>query len=562
MKRRSPYPILVSALLLALAAFLSLPKLYDLFKKEVAKKHAENFEILPNVSDQTVLEKLQAGHALDPDNLEITRKLAKLLNQVNPEQAMQQFEEIVQNPKSTLEDKLAYIRLAIETGDFSKAQIQLSEIEINSLVDDQKLEFHILNAQVEEANGRIDSAIRQIRMILAEGESDFHNAARYSFIRNAILSENPLLVNEAKELLHTMTQEEGAQGIEAIRFYFGIRGFTKDEARSIFVKTLKHPLATSKDKLEAATLYQNSLPFQTSQIIESIKSLAEFSASDPPGLYSFCLWLARIHQWEALIEHLSPANSLLSAQLYTLRLDALYNLGKWDDIIDTVSKSPAPIPDHFRLVFLSRAYNQNGMKDEALQQMDLILDRIREDRDALFKTCEYLEKTKETDSLLYLLDKAVLTIPALEAYACSKRIRHKLSSASLEDICQWYGVLYSQSTNILEFRARKTYFDLLADKNLGEAILNAKSLFNSDPTKLENRILLALAQVKSGKLKDAQDVLDDTPLNIWTQSTVGWKMLYAHIMKKNGLNNRAEEFLKTVPTAKLSNAEREGFENL
>ena len=561
MKRRPNYPILLVLGVLSAFLFIATPKLYEYLKKEVAIKHSENSFILEEHRYQNALEKLQAAHKLDPENIDISRKLADAINKINPEDAVQHYQSIIQHPKSTVEDKLTLINTALETGAISKAETQLLEIDL-SQVKGQRLEYHLLWAKVHESRGNIEAAIRELRIILAEEESSIHNSARFFFIRVAIRSTQPLLIKEAKELLHSMTLKEGEVGIEAIRFYFGISGFSEQEALDVFVKTLKHPLATTKDKLDAATLYQRTVPSQTNLIVDSIKSQFNIADADPNVLYNFCIWLATIHQWDAIAEYLTQNIALDTPKLYTLRLDALSNLQRWDDIIKTTKEEASPIPDHFRLAFLSRAYRHKGDIESSLSQMDLILDKINDDRDSLFKTCEYLEKTNESEALLYLLDKAVLTTPALEAYACSKRIRHRLATASLDELCDWYGVLHSEATNVSEFRSRKTYFDLLADKNLGEAILNAKSLFTSDSLKLEHRVIMALALVKSGKLKEAQQVLDNTPISIWRQSTVGWKMLYAHIMRANGLADRADAFLKTVPTAKLSRAEREGFANL
>ena len=563
MKRKTRYPLIISIILLViLFRYLVAPRFYEFIKQEVAVKYATDSDIQgASENRQSALEKLQVAHKLDPDNLEISRKLAEALKKESPENAIKQYQAILEHPKAQIEDKVALIRSAIEIGDFSKAESILSSLEQNEL-GDYRLEYHFFRAKVYDTLGKIEQAIRQLRMIIVEEESPIHNSARFLFIRAAIKSSQPLLIKEAKELLHSMSLKDGEEGIEAIRFYFGIQGFSEQDALDVFVKTLKHPLATNKDKLDAASLYQKTVPARTSLIIDSIKSELDFAEADPKDMYDFCFWLARIHEWQALVEHLSLSNSLLSAKLYTLRLDALGNLGKWDQIIEATSLESAPIPDHFRLAFLARAYRQNGNVKTSLDQMDLILSKINDDRDALFKTCEYLERINETESLLYLLDKAVQTIPALEAYACSKRIRHKLGTATLDELCKWYGVLHTSSTNVFEFRTRKTYFDLLADKNLGESILNAKSLYASDPAQLEHRVLMALALVKSGKGKEALDIFDTTPIGVWTQSTVGWKMIYAHLMKQNGLAERAESFLRTVPTAKLSRAEREGLENL
>ena len=562
MRRRSRQPLLILALLLVAVAFFTAPKVYQSLKKSIAAKHARHSEAFTSPGQLgTALEKLQAANKLDPDNLEISRKLAEILNKENPEEALEKYKEIVGNPQSSAEDKMALAQTALDAGDIPTAEFHLQQIDPLQLPSDP-LAYYLLKAKVYETRGKIDQAIRQVRIILVEEETKYHQAARFLFIRLAVRSKNPILMKEAKDLLGFMAQKPGEEGLEAIRFYFGLHGFSPKEAHAIFVAAFNHPLATTRDKLDAATLYQRAVPGNTSEIIEALKAQFDLTGENPEELYDFCYWLAGIHQWEAIAESLSKEVALASSKLFALRLDALNNLGHWSHIVEETEQTAAPIPSHFRLAFRARALGKLDDEDGVFRQLDLILKAVRDDRDALIETCEYLEKTNEPKALLYLVNKAVENIPALEAYACSKRIRHGLASASLDDLCNWYGTLYSKSTNLSDLRARKTYFDLLADNNLGEAILNAKSLYATDPQSLEHRIIMALAHYKSGEVKLAQDTLDNTPGSIWRNATVGWKMLYAHILRKTGFTSQAEAFLQSVPTAKLSRAERQGFENL
>lgn len=562
MRRRSKQPLLILALLIVAIGFFTAPKIYQSLKRSIAEKHAQHSDTLTNPEQLvSALEKLQAAHKLAPDNLEISRKLAEALKKQDPDKALEQYKEIVGNPDSSVEDKMALAQTAMEAGDIAAAEFHLQQIDPLKLKKDP-FEYHLLKAKINETRGKIDQAIRQVRIILVEDESKFHKTARFLFIRLAVRSTNPILIKEAKDLLEFMSQKPGEEGMEAIRFYFGINGFSPREAHGVFTKTFNHPLATIRDKLDAASLYQRAAPASTSEIIASLKAEFDLTGENPNELYAFCYWLAGIHQWEAIAQNLSQEVALNSAKLYTLRLDALNNLGYWQEIVEETDQKAAPIPGHFRLAFRARGLGKLGDEEGVLRQLDLILNEVRDDRDALIETCEYLEKTNEPKALLYLINKAVENIPALDAYACSKRIRHGLASASLDDLCSWYGTLYSKSTNLSDLRARKTYFDLLADNNLGEAILNAKSLYATDPQSLEHRIVMALAHYKSGELKLAQETLDNTPGSIWKNSTVGWKMLYAHILRKNGFTSQAETFLQNVPTAQLSRAERQGFENL
>ncbi len=560
-RRSSTLKYFLPAILVVAAVFI-LPRAYEMFRASIASQHAKRSEgLLGNGEVEKALDKLEAAHKLDPGNLKISRQLAETLKKHNPQTALSQYKEIVQSPEATSVDKLEFAKVALEAGDIATAETQLQLVDPLGL-GDRKFEYHLVSAKVYDALGNSGEAIRQTRVILVEEESEFHNPARFLFARIAIKGGNPILLKEAKDILDNMTRSPGQDGIEAIRFYFGVRGFSKEEALSLFLKTFKHPLATAQDKLDAASLYHKANPGETVQIIESLKTEFDLSGVKPEELHKFCYWLAGIREWEAILELLSKETALQTSQLYTLRLDALNNLSQWQRLAEETDEPTAPVPPHFRLAFRSRALNRLEDKEGALRQIDHILESVKEDRDALVKTCEYLEKTKEYESLLHLLDKAVKTIPALEPYACTKRIRHLLPTASLDELCSWYHTIQEKSTNLADIRTRKTYFDLLADKNLGESILNAKSLYAADPQDLETRVVMALAQYKSGDFQKSQHTLDYTQSASWKNSTIGWKMLYAHILRKNGKAEQADALILNVPTAKLSRAEREGFDNL
>lgn len=558
-KRKALYTFLA---LLAVIGFKAIPKAYESLKQSVATQHAKASENLQESGNTgQAIDKLEAAHKLDPENIEISRQLAETLQKQNPQTALEQYKAIVTFPDSVPNDQLALAQAAFESGDIATAESQLQLIDPVEL-DGSPFKYHLLRSKVYDAMGKVDQAIQQTRIILVEEESEYHNPARFHFARLAIRSKNSILIQEAKDILDNMAKNPGEDGIEAIRFYFGIRGLSITDALELFLKTFKHPLATSRDKLDAATLYHRANPGETGQIIESLKSDFDLTGAKPNELYEFCFWLAKIQEWQAITELLSRKSALQTAKLYTLRLDALNNLSQWQRIAEETDQPGAPIPAHFRLAFRARALRKLGEEEAAGRQMDQILQSVKDDRDALVKTCEYLEKTKEYDALLQLLDNAVKTIPALEPYACSKRIRHRLGTASLDELCSWYGILKDKSTNLADIRVRKTYFDLLADKNLGESILNAKSIYAADSQNLENRIVMALAHYKSGDFEKAQHTLDYTQASSWKHSTIGWKILYAHILRKNGLEDQAEAMTQNLPTAKLSRAEREGFDNL
>ena len=564
MSRRPPrtQSLYVVFAVLVVGAFIAVPRGYELFRKSVAARHAKQSESLQGAGNTGLaLDKLEAAHKLDPGNLDISRQLAEALKKQNPQTALEQYKAIVKLPEANPGDKLALAQTAFEAGDLATAETHLQLIDTLELGNDP-FEYHLLKAKVYEALGKVEQAIRQTRFILAKAESPFHNPSRFLLARLAIRSKNPILLKEAKDILDNMAGSPGEDGIEAIRFYFGIRGLSVGDALELFRKTFKHPLATSRDKLDAATLYHQANPGETGQIIESLKSEFDLTGAKPDDLYQFCYWLAKIQEWEAITDLLTQKSALKTAKLYTLRLDALNNLSQWQRIAAETDQPGVPVPSHFQLAFRARALRKLGDEDGAYRQMDQILQDVNDDRDALVKTCEYLEKTKEYDALLHLLDNAVKTIPALEPYACSKRIRHRLATASLDELCSWYGILQEKSTNLGDIRTRKTYFDLLADKNLGESILNARTLYSADSQKLENRIVMALAQYKSGDFEKAQHTLDYTQASSWKHSTLGWKILYAHILRKNGLDDQADLMMQNLPTAKLSRAEREGFDNL
>jgi hypothetical protein len=551
-------------LLAALVATLPFwgPESYLRLKSRLAESHTESSLLLEeNGQLNSAIEKTRAAHKLAPDNLKISRRLGHLLEKQDVQEALRQFEKISQHPLASEQDKLALIRLALRTGKLSTAETQLENLQKNR-PEGLDLEFHLLAAKTHQARGRIEKAIRETRFILAEEESKLHIQARYLFIQLAIRSNNPNLMKEAKDTLDFMSSEPGIAGLEAIRFYFGISGYTTAEAMTILQKTFQHPAVTLSDKLEAATLCHNAAPERTSEITATLKQQFDLSGADPKELYLFCRWLGRTHQWDVLESHIKPEYALLSTQLYTLRLDALANLGKWERLAQEAANRNAPITSHFRMAFRARALAKLGEEARAHEQIDRLIEEIGNDRDAILKTCGYLEKTRDIPTFRYLLHRVVETDPVLETYAFRKLLIYERETASLKQICKWHEKLHSVGRNLAQFRAQTAYYDLLSGKNHGESILLAKSLYNSTPNNLEFRILMALAHFRADDPKAALHILEMEPVPIWDRGRIGWQMIYSRILEQNGQIQKSEKLLETLATAKLSTAEREGIENL
>ena len=67
MKRRSPYPAIAVVVVVIALIIFAVPRLYQLFKREVAAKYASDVELLGNPqSHQSALEKLRAAHKKEP----------------------------------------------------------------------------------------------------------------------------------------------------------------------------------------------------------------------------------------------------------------------------------------------------------------------------------------------------------------------------------------------------------------------------------------------------------------------------------------------------------------
>ena len=242
----------------------------------------------------------------------------------------------------------------------------------------------------------------------------------------------------------------------------------------------------------------------------------------------------------------------------------LANLDRWERLAQETTNRNAPISNHFRMLFRTRALAKLGDEKRAREHLDRLVKEVGNDRDTMLRICEYLEKTRDVPSLTYLLHRIVETDPLLEPYAFRKLLVYERDTAALEQICFWYEKLHDVGKNLQQFRAHKAYYDLLAGINLGESTLVARSLHSSNPEDLEARILVALTHLRSDDPDpyEALRILETTPIPNWDKGRLGWKIIYSYILQKTSHPDKAEKLLETIATAKLSRAEREGIEKL
>ena len=98
-----------------------------------------------------------------------------------------------------------------------------------------------------------------------------------------------------------------------------------------------------------------------------------------------------------------------------------------------------------------------------------------------------------------------------------KLLIYERNTATLKQICNWYEALHQEGKNLQQFRGHKAYYDLLANKNIPESVLVAKSLYASASHMLEARVLMALAHLRTNAPDSALKVIEANPQPDWTK---------------------------------------------
>ena len=373
------------------------------------------------------------------------------------------------------------------------------------------------------------------------------------------------MVEEAVRLLRKLAASGGNSAIEAIRHFslvHLIRPLSQDEIRQLETY-LEQSQPSVKDRLRLLDLALDvAAPNERNRFIEKGASL--FDLSMDSDLVTYCNWLGKMGELERLEKALPLNRANRSEKLFQIRLAALANLGRFDDLEIELERSTV-LQSHWRYAFGARALSATRQFAEAKIRLNKLVEAIYDDERKVLAVCQWFTESGDGPSLCYILEKLSDETP-YETFCAKGLLRYRGATAALADIQNWVTTLARAKPIDLNLQNNQLYWILLSpnptEAQLEEWLETSRRHLSRAPDNLQFRVTNALALLRQDLPVEAEalSVLEDNPgtsdrRTVWKQTRPAWARIYVVALAFNQRTEESIHLRDSLSTRSSSRAE-------
>ena len=491
----------------------------------------------------------KSAHGLNPQNLRSLRTLADMYEGSGSAETLIYRRSVAENPKSTPEDQIAYLRVAIQAGRLDLADEFLKRIGIAGRTNPK---IAAIAASLLRLRGETDKAKALEKETADKAQGSDKIEADFIRARGQVEATDPGERANGRHTLLRISSQNSPQGADARRLLISLADRTEKETQDLIRWIELDPKATTADRLTAKSLQLEIHPDWRNATLEEVKkmwangteeeqlALSEFLShhNDPEGV----LALPPIRQGRGLL----------------LRLDALAKLKKWAAIRDELNKaSEAKVPlDPFLAdVFQARVAQELREIPMAEAQWKKAKSKASGDPRKLEFLANFAERSGNTPlaSDAYR-DMTRYPATAVPGYFGLIRIAEKNAATSeLRDIM---GELARQLPKDPAPRNDFAYLNLLMNDRLDDSLRTGSELVTTFPELPAYRTTLALARLRKNQPKEALAAYDGANIN-WSTALPGWKSVRAAVLAANNREDEARQMAREINWDRLKPEERD-----
>ena len=538
--------------------------------------------------DEDAIKTAEKAYLLAPANMEIARNLAIVYYKSDPVKGLAHWESITRMPGATLDDRIHLVKLALKGANETTAQsreqkrrfnadrlyfLEIARRQLALLSKDNRFrerrKFQMTAAEYLAEAGEPETALLAVQKLRSK-ENGKDPLVDLLFCRIAIRTNRPELVDEAVALLHKLANRGGSSAVEAIRHFslvHLVRRLTKEEIVQLQVLLEQNnPSVVDKLRLLALELNVTKDASERNRVID--KCASNFDLSVDADLAIYCNWLGKMGQLEALVEVLTVGRASRSEDLFRIRLAALANLGRFDNLEIELEQSSL-LQGYWRHAFRARALSAGGKFAEVKIRLNKLVDAIYDDERKVIIVCKWFAESGDEPSLCYILERLSSDTP-YEVFCSEGLLRYRGASAKLEDIQKWITILARAKPIDLKLQNVRLYWDLLSPNptkdQLKEWLAISKRHLTRAPANLQFRITTGLAFLRNDLPVEALSVLDNSSRPGESSSRPSWKLarpawakIYAVALAQNQRTEESIDLINSLAKRSSSSAETQSL---
>jgi len=539
---------------LVLALVVASPFAWRTIKEQRARDLAEDAQAPldtatpENNNHAAAWEKAKAAYALNPQDLEVARTLAGIVNLARPVEAPAMWESIYADSQEEA-DLLAWFDSVIRLAD-KTTLVQVSE----RLAADFPNSSESLFRQAQNAfrQGKPDDGIELAQQ--AAQATDASPEIQFAYVELSQRSDDAQVREAGIDWLRQMAERPDETGLKASRWLLQQPDISRDQLMAAAGNLAQHPMADREDLLTDIVLRRSQGQQSREALLQEVQSL--FELENPAELVELGRWLNQQGRSADFLRLVDEATAIQRRDLFLVWVDSMALDSRWEDLQPLMERPSLPIDSFTRVLFRARVQQELG--NERIR--DLIWGQAvlaaKDDVGKLQFAYEYALKLGWDELAREVLER-LANIPRAQRVAFEKLVEHDQEAQNAErlrDTLQRMANAYPEDLSVANDLA---YVNLLLNENLEQANQTALRLQQeADRVYLAHRMTLALALYQDGQPSAALQLL--FPLAIdWEDVRPGWRAVYAGILAANGHSFESKYIMEGVDLDDLLGPERE-----
>jgi predicted Zn-dependent protease len=478
-----------------------------------------------------------AAYNLAPLDVEVVRAFAKILNRVDPPQAVTVWGILIELSGGAAEDRLGLAQSSLAIGRLDIAADNLALLE--ALIPNDP-DYLFAKASFLASGNRYEDAVKVAKQML-DG-SVVPEKAHFFYVRLTQLSPSVEDRREGVAYLWQLGRQSDQLGLSALRNLTGVVDNDTDAIRELIRRFDLHPLAAREDFLLTLELKLRLPEFDGDDVVAQAKTI--FDPGNDESLIDLGRWLNQHRLQAETVELIDEDRALQRKDLFLVYLDALAYLNRWETVGPLLDRPNAPIERIFKSLFKMRYYHALDRERRADLEWKKALHAASGNPRELWYLADYAGRLNLGDYARSALQRLTNDL--------SERRRAFESLLELEQegrntigllmTLRKMEVVYPTEPAISNDIA---YLKLLLDRDVEEALAMAKKMVSENPLYLAHHITLALGYLKADHVALALEVLAGLQVD-WKQVRPRWRLIYAAALQANGRTAEADALIVEI----------------
>ncbi len=483
-----------------------------------------------------------AANALEPEDPEIARILARVYAASDPASAYRFWEKVVELSKGATDDRLALAEAYLQAGMWQKFEAEITAQREAGL---HLRQLDYLQALAAARRGQFEQAFQQTADLVVH--EDAPHEADALFFQLSRLFQQPEIRRAGIDHLQQIARQTGPRQEEALRTLAKLPDLQLEDIEAL-IRTINSLTGLDPENRLLGEELKLRLPnADPDKIYQAARAL--FKLEEPEEMATLGRWLNRKGLHRYTVSAISRDLAMTRQDLFLIHADALALSNEWDAILDLLDKPRLPIEEYLREAFRMRAFVEKGDPRRARLAWDRALLAASRESPKLYYLAKNAAQLQLPDLQIAALERVIASpghrksalrdlIAVLERQGNTEALRQ-----ALLDYCRYF-------PDDLDAANDARYLGFLLGQSDAQVLAEARALLEARANVLAYRMTLVLGLLHEDRSAEALGLLDQLPVN-WFEVRDRWRLLAAYALHRGGFQTDAQELARTIDGNKL-----------